>query len=378
MIGHGAIVHEWLEPTGGAEKVVDRLALNFAEAPIYTLWNDAPGRFPPNRVRESWLAKSPLRGHKALCLPLMPAIWRNLDGSADWVLCSSHLFSHHAKLSGGSRGSSAPKLVYAYTPARYIWEPEVDGRGSSIPVRLASRVLRPIDRRRAGEARSIAAISKYVQERILQTWGRHSEVIYPPVAVRDFVNAKPELNSTELELVTGLPNDYLLGASRFVPYKRLDDVIRAGEVCGLPVVIAGGGPDERRLRDIASTARVPVIFVARPSQGLLISLYQKANAFVFPAVEDFGIMPVEAMATGTPVIGLNSGGVSETVVHGESGMLVDSFRSSAELRSAVEGITTLSTANIVKRAWRFDEINFDSAIKSWVEESVGSTTDRSR
>lgn len=360
----GLIVHEWLEPAGGAEKVVDRLAGIYPDASLFTLWNDAPGRIPDERVDESWLARTPFRRRKALALPLMPATWRQLPRQdADWMLCSSHLFAHHAKI----RGNSVPKFVYAYTPARYIWAPEVDSRGDNWIARAAATMLRPLDKRRAHEATSVAAISKFVAGRIDSTWGVDSEIIYPPVAVADFADHVTDLSQDEQSILEQIPADFILGASRLVPYKRLDDVIRMGDKTGIPVVIAGSGPDLSRLQSIADAASVPVKFIAHPSHSLLVELYRRALAYVFPAIEDFGIMPVEAMAVGTPVIGPTIGGVAETVTDAVTGHLIEDFGSTNELRAALEGIGSLDKTAIKARAWDFDEKLFDSAIVSWID-----------
>ena len=109
----GVIVHEWIEKTGGAEKVLDAMIGCFPDADIRVLWNDAQDRYPGRRVGESWLSRTPLRRSKALALPLMPLTWRNLSASKayEWMLVSSHLFAHHAKFLGTNR--DIPKLVYA-------------------------------------------------------------------------------------------------------------------------------------------------------------------------------------------------------------------------------------------------------------------------
>lgn len=367
----GLIVHEWLAQIGGSEKVVERLAAQFTDAPIHALWNEAPDRFATGRVEETWLARSPLRHRKALALPLMPATWRHLGPEdADWILCSSHLFAHHARFSGRAR--DAPKLSYVYTPARYIWEPELDERGRSLAVRTAAPLLRRIDKARAQESQAIAGISTFVRDRIRRSWDREAEVIYPPVEVGDFVDPGTDLVDTDVAVVAALPADYLLGASRFVPYKRMDLVVRAGEVTGLPVVLAGSGPELAALRALAEATGVRAIFVDRPSHRLLVELYRNALAYVFPAVEDFGIMPVEAMATGTPVIGRDTGGVAETVVDGVTGFLLQDFDRTS-LRTAIDRLSGLRPGNAVARAWEFDAAVFDEKVREWIERTVTGT-----
>lgn len=364
----GVIVHDWLEKKdkggGGSVKVAARFATMYPDAPIFTLWNDDHARFSPERVTESWLAKTPLRKSKALSVPLMDAAWRTLPRvDADWVLCSSHAFAHHARFAGSAR--DAPKFVYVHSPARYIWTPEVDRRGASVAVQLASPPLRWLDRARAKEARSIAANSLFVKQRIEDTWRRDAEVIYPPTDVNRFARL-PKLTEAEAELLDTLPEVFLLGASRFIEYKRLDLVVAAGAAADLPVVLAGEGPYEPELRALASSSSIPVSFVIRPSDELLHALYRKALAYIFPAIEDFGLMPVEAMATGTPVIGRNEGGIAETVVDGRSGFLLDEFAPQS-LRAAIADVNSLEPKEIVARAHRFGEEEFSISIQKWID-----------
>lgn len=361
----GVLVHEWLAKTGGSENVLREMADTFADAPIYCLWNDAPERFEPGRVTESWIARTPLRKSKALALPFMPESWRHLGRSeAEWVLSSSHLFAHHARFSGDA--AHAPKFVYAYTPARYIWHPELDRRGHSPIARLASQPLKTLDRHRAAEATSIAGISEFVRKRIENDWHRDATVIYPPVSVADFAN--PHLNGlTEEELRTldSLPTSFVLGASRFIPYKRLDVVIELGIAADVHVVLAGDGPSRRDLMALADQHPGQVTFIRSPSLALLRELYRRALLFVFPPIEDFGIMPVEAMATGTPVVALNIGGAAETVVDGATGALVASYRPD-ELKEAFSRAVGLAPNDCIRRAWEFDSAVFRRHLRSWV------------
>jgi glycosyltransferase involved in cell wall biosynthesis len=361
----GVIVHEWLEPHGGAEKVMEEIAGIFPDAPIRALWNDAPERFEEGRVTETWLSRTPLRKKKSVALPFMPLTWRNLGKSdAEWILCSSHLFAHHARFSGSAR--LAPKYVYTYTPARYIWEPDLDERGQSFAARAVSKPLQRLDAHRAQEASSIAAISEFVRERIARTWGRDSVVIYPPVDVSAYVGgSKDDLDSSEREILENLPETFVLGASRFIPYKRLDLVIKLGVTTGTHVVLAGNGPSLSELQSIAAKYPGQVTFVDRPSLALLRELYRKALAYVFPPVEDFGIMPVEAMATGTPVIARSVGGAAETVVDGKTGFLLRDF-SDREMIRAVAQLSDIRSEDCVSQASKFDSARFQTDLTAWV------------
>ncbi|MDT0156414.1 glycosyltransferase [Microbacterium sp. ARD32] len=376
----GILVHEWLARHGGSENVFEVLARVFPDAERFCLWDDSDGRFPG--VQETMLARTPLRHSKAAALPFMPAVWRHLpERQADWVLCSSHLFAHHARFAGPAR--TAPKLVYAHTPARYVWTPELDGRGSGLAARAVSSLLKPIDRQRAAEPVAIAANSAFVAQRIADTWQREATVIHPPVDVSGIVAAAAHhptaqhpaaqhpaaQHPDDAAALAALPSQFLLGVSRFVPYKRLDRVIEAGRASGLPVVLAGSGPEEARLRESAK-AHGDVLFIRDPSPALLAQLYRRALALVFPAVEDFGIMPVEAMAAGTPVVANAVGGTAETVIDGVTGALVAGWGRD-ELADAVERAAGAASDACVARAFEFDTPVFETRIAQWVAEHTG-------
>lgn len=360
-------MHEWLAPTGGSENVFEVLTRVFPDAATYCLWDTSEGRFTIDG--ESWLAHTPLRGRKAAALPLMPLAWRQLPArEADWVLASSHLFAHHARFGGPAR--DVPKLVYAHTPARYIWSPELDARGESAPARAVAAMLKPLDRARAQEAAAIAVNSRFVADRVADAWQRESTVIHPPVDVAVF-GVDPRPSDADEHVLAALPAEFLLGFSRFIPYKRLEIVIEAGAATGLPVVLAGAGPEEERLRALAAT-RHPgrVHFVIAPSDELYRALLRRSLALIFPAVEDFGIVPVEAMAAGAPVVAGTLGGTAETVVHGETGALVDEW-SPAALREAVDIATATAGDAARTRAAAFSTDVFAQRISEWVAANTG-------
>lgn len=305
------LAHEWLARTGGSENVFEQMQCALPEADAVSLWNDDPERFP--HVTETWMSRAPWRGRKALSLPLMPAAWRSvsLDG-IDTVVASSHAFSHH--LAGRAVRSGRNGFAYVHSPARYIWAPELDGRGTGTVGRLGRYPLRWIDRRAAHPSVRYVANSRFVAHRIRAAWGVESEIMYPPVdterltATSDWSVVVPDV---EAELIDSLPQEFVLGASRLVEYKRLDAAIRVGEQLGLPVVLAGDGPFRRELETYANDAHVPVHFVGRLTDAGLYTLMQRTQLFVFMAVEDFGIMPVEAMALGARVLLRDTGGTRE-------------------------------------------------------------------
>lgn len=379
----GILVNEWLTKTGGAENVIEEMGRVFADAPIVCLWDDAHERFAPGRVHETWLARTPLRRAKALALLVMPATWNRLKNPLEeppgWTLSCSHLFAHHARFRGVDE--KVPRLAYVHTPARYIWSPELDGRGDSLIARTLSLLLKPVDRRRAGRLTSIAVNSLAVAERVRTCWGRDSTVIYPPVDVEYYsgvVSANGSgsgvvdtsaLTPSDLLTLSHLPSQFVLGASRFVAYKRLDLVIDFGLTADVDVVLAGSGPERARLEKIALRHEARVHFIDAPSRLLLRELYRRAAAYIFPAWEDFGIMPVEAMAAGTPVVALNRGGASETVVDGTTGVLLQDF-TRAEMLRAWAAIPSLTSHECLLRAQEFSAETFRARLAGWVANEV--------
>jgi glycosyltransferase involved in cell wall biosynthesis len=362
-VGSGLIIHEWVERWGGAERVLEAMMQAFPDADVRVLWSDS-AELLGREATESWLARTPLRHHKALALPAMLPTWRlPLGSNPDWVLVSSHLFAHHVRTPPETK-----KFVYAHTPARYIWEPDRDLRGGNPAVRAASAVLKPIDRRRAGEATSIAVNSSFTAERVRTAWQQPSTVIYPPVdtevltAIEDW---RAPLADSEQRLLDSLQRPYLLGASRFVTYKQLDTVIRAGVATRLPVVIAGSGPSEMRLRALAAELNADVTFVIAPSDELIRALYSNAITYVFPAAEDFGIMPVEAMACGTPVIGSAAGGVRESVSLVGGGVTAD-LDHQPDWNDLLQRATDLDPTDFRPRTLAFSRTRFIAQLQEWM------------
>ena len=367
MTAKGLIVHEWIERIGGAERVVDAFAALRPEADLFCLWNDHPERYRDGRVHESRLARTPLRGRKAASLPVMPAVWRHdiaRLGTFDWALVSSHLFAHHARVPG-----VAPErqFTYAHTPARFLWTPELDERGQSAAVRAVAPFFRGMDRRNAAGLQNLAVVSEFVRERVARTWGVDSVVIAPPVdveRVRRAVREVDALAAHDRHVLESMPDGFVLSASRFVAYKRIDVAIAAGEASGRPVVIAGSGPDEARLRALAVESPADVRIVIAPSDQLLACLLERASVFVFPAVEDFGIIPVEAMAVGTPVLVADTGGTRETVTE-RAGVRLPDFGPST-LRAAVDTAARLDPDHCRADADLFAPARFDAEVSAWM------------
>ncbi|MDY1005545.1 glycosyltransferase [Curtobacterium sp. CFBP9011] len=361
----GLIAHEWVAAHGGSENVAEAMSAVFPDAAIQTLWSDAPERFPGRTVHESWLAKTPLRRHKALALPFMSSAWTRVDTAPyDFVLASSHVFAHH--VGGRDAMGSTPKFAYIHTPMRTVYAADQDSRGAGLLVKASASLVRTFDRRFVNGGVQYAANSDYIRRRIAQVWHQEARVLHPPVDTT-FATAEPVgLEAGERELLASLPEGFLLGASRFVPYKRLDLVIATAEQLKRPVVIAGRGPELPALRAQADAATVPVWVVVGPSDAMLRELYRRASVFVFPAVEDFGIMPLEAMAVGTPVVVGAEGGAREGVEAVSGGVVSPSVEPVA-FADAVRRAERLDTRNVAGHVEeQFGTERFARELRRWV------------
>ncbi|NYF57272.1 glycosyltransferase [Micromonospora purpureochromogenes] len=353
-----ALVHEWFGATGGSENVFLAIQEVLPDAKGFVLWRDHDARRGLD-LRESWLARTPLRRSKALALPLMPLTWRTLTRERfDVVISSSHAFAHTVKFRSSP---DARYLSYIHSPARYLWSPDFDGRGSNGMLTVPRRVLQGADVRLSRHVDSYAANSREVQARIQRFWKRDARIIHPPVDVDYFTDAPAAERRQE--------RAYLLGVGRWIPYKKFDLMIEIAEAGRMPLVIAGSGPEEEALRRQAARVGVPVTFERQPSRQRLRELYWGAKCLLFPTHEDFGIIPVEAMACGTPVLGLRRGGVLETVVDGETGFLVDSDdpREYAAMLGHVDG---LDRGRVQAHAARFSAAVFRANVATWVADAT--------
>ncbi|HEX3622121.1 MAG TPA: glycosyltransferase [Acidimicrobiales bacterium] len=335
----------------------------FPDADLYALtWNRSAGlSFGSRTVTTTLLDRvPPLRDRRMFQLPLMPLAWRYASRRPyDVVVTSSHSCAK-----GFWPGRAALHLCYCYTPMRYLWLSSVDTR------RRRSAMTAPVERRlRSWDLRSsqwvddFAAISTAVATRIDEVYGRTSTVIHPPVDT-DYFTPDP----TSAASVDG---GFALAVSRMVPYKRLDLAIRACHRLRHPLVVAGAGPEEASLRALAADLGADVRFVVAPDDGRLRELYRAADLLVFPAEEDFGIVPVEAQACGTPVVALARGGCLDTVVADTTGVLVAEQTEGA----LAEGVAAVlegrfGAADCRRSAQRFSRATFDRRFVEWVTGSA--------
>jgi glycosyltransferase involved in cell wall biosynthesis len=328
-----ALAHDWLTGMRGGERVLEVLAGLFPEAELYTLFHipgSASAPIERMRIHTSFLQRLPsLRRVYRYALPLFPRAVESFDLSgAELVVSSSHCVAK-----GIRKPPGALHVCYCHTPMRYAWDRFDDyfgaGRGNRIPLPLVRRAvgrLRDWDRESARGVDRFLANSHHVADRILRCYGRPAEVIPPPVDTSRF---RPS--------PAGAPGGHYLVVSALVPYKRVDVAVEAFRGTGRRLRVVGDGPCLETLR---RGAGAEVEFLGHVDDARLLREYRVCRAVLMPGVEDAGIVPLEAMACGRPVIARNEGGVPEVIVppgggQPATGLLYDGAEA-ADLRRALE------------------------------------------
>jgi len=355
-----AVVHDWLDTWGGGENVLAEILRAYPQADLFALVDFLPDstrqRLGGRHAHTSFLQRMPgARRRFRMLLPLFPRAIESFDLRAyDLILSSSH-----AVAKGVRTTASQLHICYCHTPMRYAWDLREDylaPRGLSRGWRgaVAHRVLdrlRDWDRATSTRVNHFIANSAFVRDRIARAYKREATVIHPPVDTDYFVvSAAPK----------SLPA-YYVTASRHVPYKRIDLIAAAFR--DLPadhLIIAGAGPETERIR---AAAGPNVEFVGEVPRERLRTLFQSAQAFVFAAEEDFGIVPVEAQACGTPVLALRRGGAIETVRDADNaaaptGLFFDE-QSAAAIAAAVRRFEALAPG-ILGAACRANAMGFST------------------
>ena len=322
-----ALVHDWLTNFAGAERVLVSLHELFPQAPIYTSVF-CPEEFPQLAeadVRTSFLQKIPFAKSKHQAFPLLRTVaFEGFDLSEYDVVISSS----HAEGKGVITRPGTLHICYCYTPIRYYWSgyhhylrnPRYGVLNPLIKLVMPylANYLRLWDRCAADRVDLFVAISHHVARRIEKYYRREAQVIYPPV------------NTSWLK-ISPTVDDYFLLVGRLIPYKRADMVVEAFNQLGLPLKVVGTGSELQSLKEMAGPN---VEFLGRVSDEALGEIYSRCLALIFPQEEDFGIVPLEAMAAGRPVIAYGAGGARETVVDGETGV----FFERQEVQSLIDAV----------------------------------------
>lgn len=358
-----AVVHDWLVTFAGAERVLEQILALFPQAEVFTtvdlLDETQRGFLGGARVHTSFLDRLPgwlRRRHRGL-LPLMPLAVEQFDLSGfDLVISSSH-----AVAKGVITGPHQLHISYCHSPIRYAWDLQHEYLRQSGLTGLRSALARAMlhyvrnwDSRTANGVDSFIANSRFIARRVHKIYRRKATIIHPPVDVDRFSPG------------TGR-DDFYLAASRLVPYKRIPLIVEA--FAGLPdrrLVVIGDGPELRRA---CAAAGPNVEILGYQPDPVLLDHLQRARAFVFAAEEDFGILPVEAQACGTPVIAYGAGGALDTVVDGVTGVLFDR-QTVASITRAVARFerqeASFSPAVIRRNAERFSAATFRDRFHAFV------------
>ena len=365
-----AIVHDWLVTFGGAERVLEQMIRVLPEADLFSLIDFMPepqrGFLGGRPVSTSFLQHLPwARSRYRRYLPLMPLAIEQFDlSSYDLVISSSF-----AVAKGVLTGPDQLHLCMCYSPMRYAWdlqnqylqETGLDRGVRSMIARWLLHRMRNWDARTGAGVDNFIAISRFVERRIRKIYRRESTVIYPPVDTDAFT------------LAEGRREPFYVTASRLVPYKRVDLIVDV--FAGLPdrqLVVIGNGPEAPRIR---SKAAPNIRLLGEQPLPVLVDHLQRASAFVFAAVEDFGIAPLEAQACGTPVIALGKGGALETVRgldHPQPTGVFFAEQTVAGLRSAIalfeREYSRISPAACRANAMRFGSERFRMAFGDFVRQ----------
>lgn len=350
------LVHDYLLVMRGAERSFTALCDLWPDAPVASLLYDPRvfgDRLAGHSVRTSPLQRLGARQSTfKVLLPLMPWATERLDVSGkDLVVSSSSAFAHGVRADPG-----AVHVCYCYTPFRYAWYEQEAGLEQSprLARPLVAATLRRIrkwDRRAASRDTHYIAISRISQERLARYWDVDAPIVHPPVELTRFAPGEPE--------------DFVLVVCELVRHKRVEVALEAARLAGVPIKVVGGGADEQRLRGLYGEHAE---FVGRLDDEELARLYARARALVMPNVEEFGIAAVEAQASGTPVVAAAAGGALETVIDGETGVLVapgDVHALAAVLSD--EQLTRFDPARAVGNARRFSVAAFGAGIREQVD-----------
>jgi glycosyltransferase involved in cell wall biosynthesis len=368
-----ALVHDWLTGMRGGEKVLELLCRRFPAAPLWTLLHRR-GKVSPTiesrTIHTSLLQHMPFAATRYRSyLPLFPlfAELHKAGSEAELVISTSHAV---AKAMVVRSGQPRPfHICYIHTPMRYVWDMFDEYFGPERVGPIASRfffapiarLLQAYDKRTVDRVDLFLANSTYVAERVRRIYGREAIVVAPPVDTERFTALQRE------------PEDWYLIVSAMVPYKRVDQAIRAAASLGRHLKLVGIGPETEALKRLAAEVGASVEFVGFVNEAELGGYYRKARALLFPGVEDFGIVPVEAIACGCPVIALGVGGILDSMTEATAVFYDQPTKEALQqaILSFEARMTSFREIDLRNRARHFSEANFLSNLENSIEVAFG-------
>jgi glycosyltransferase involved in cell wall biosynthesis len=357
-----ALVHDYLVQYGGAERVLESFVEMFPDAPIYTLLYDKDamhGAFADKNIITSSLQKVPFaRRRHRIFPPLMPSAIESFDFSQyDIVLSDSSSFAK-----GIITRPETLHISYVHTPMRYAWDDcqkyTSDFGLPRIVERFVPFLMNPIrlwDYASADRVDCYIANSHFVARRIKKYYHKNTDVIHPPVSVENFS-------------LSNIRKDYFLMVGRLITYKRHDVAVEAFNQNGLPLKIIGRGPEIDALR---KKAKPNIEFLGRVDDKDLPQYYAECKGFIFPQEEDFGIVAIEAMASGRPLIAYCGGDIVEHMEENVHGVFFNE-QTPASLMAAIDRFQDVSFDQQLIRAQaeKFDKAVFQRRMKDYVEKAL--------
>lgn len=378
-----ALVHDWLTGMRGGEKCLAALCRQFPDAELFTLLHQ-PGKTTPAiermRITTSFLQRAPgISRHYRYWLPLMPRAIESLriPSDVDLVVSFSHAVAKSIQPPPG-----VPHVCYCFTPMRYAWQlrndyfaPRRRGFSPRAPLALARDALldriRQWDKATCDRVTHYIAISQTIADRIAECYGRSSTVIYPPV-------------DTDFYTPAAMPReDFYLCVSALVPYKKLELAVAACRQLGRKLIVIGAGPERKRLEQAAGPG---VELLGWRSDEEIRDYLRRCRALLFPGQEDFGIVPVEAHACGTPVVAYGQGGATETVLAATerttgAGVFFEEQTPEA-LAAAIEWLEAhperFSPGLARQQALKFNARRYEHELLSFLEQAIGNRREHRR
>jgi len=357
-----ALVHDYLNQYGGAERVLESFIEIFPSAPIYTLIYNAEamkGKFVDKEIRTSFLQKIPFaRSHHRIFPILMPLAIEKFDLSGyDIVLSDSASFGK-----GVITKPETIHICYCHTPPRFAWDDSQKyikefsmSKLAKIFIPFFMNYIRVWDKEAASRVDKFTCNSNFVAQRIKKYYRQDAKIIYPPVDTKFFIPSNRPADK------------YFLVAGRLLVYKRFDVAIEAFNKLEIPLKIIGTGPEMKKLKKMANWN---IEFLGDVDDYELRKNYQGCQALIFPQEEDFGIVPLEAMACGRPVIVYRGGGALESVKKGETGMFFNEQTPESLIRAVKEFRPEKFNSQIIRaHALKFDKEIFKKKIKEFIEKT---------
>ncbi|MBI2013672.1 MAG: glycosyltransferase [Candidatus Colwellbacteria bacterium] len=357
-----ALVHDYLNQFGGAERVLVALSEMFPEAPIYTLFHQPGsqnGHFAGKTIKTSFLNNSLVHKNHRFFVPLMPGAANsiNLGDKYDIIISAT------AGWAKGIRYSRGFHISYTHSPLRYAWEPQ-EYLGTLFDESLIKAAhpiisyLKNWDERMGLKPNMLLANSEFTADKVRKFYGRDVFVVHPPVDTNTFYYDKEE----PVQKLPFSKHEYFLAFGRILHYKKFDLIVKAFNKLNTPLIILGDGPHREKVEQIITSPNIKLIGNGKHDDEMR-KIISGARATIFPQVEDFGLTAAESIACGTPVIAYNKGGQTEIIEDGTNGVLFDE-QSPEALIAAIEAFTRFkfNRRTVSKTAKKFSKENFQKKI----------------